>query len=174
MMSARVVQIGLVTSLLLGCSMLQAQEILISDTRDAYEQITAMKSLLAQVDSRAKQIRADYEKTVVPLQAELEQLRKSPGDPAIARQRKAQLLLQIAQQQQSASAAQQALGAANEAAVRKVDQVIAAVEKELLQQRKAKALLHAQDTLYARPDCPCNITAELYRLVNSRLPSITL
>jgi Skp family chaperone for outer membrane proteins len=150
-----------------------AANILISDTRDAFDRVTAMKGLLQQVDARIQAIQSGYERAAAPLSAELEQLRK-PGQTGQNQQRKATLLLQIAGLQKKASLAQQAVGAENEKALAQIDTAISAIESELKKERKADAVLRAQDTLYFNTQCACNITDEIYKRLNVRLPSLAL
>ncbi len=148
-----------------------AENFLISDTRDAYEQVTAIKVLYADVNQRIQSIRSDYEKQVAPLSAELEKLRSQSGD---TRKRKTELLLQIAALQKRASDQQMAIGQANEKALAQIDAQIANIEHELRKERRAIAVVRAQDALYVRGDCECNITPELYKRLNARLPKVAL
>ncbi len=150
-----------------------AASILISDTRDAFDRVNAMKGLLHDVDTRIQAIQTGYELAVKPLSAELEQLRK-PGQNGQNQQRKAALLLQIAGLQKNASLAQQAVGQANEKALAQIDTAIQAIEAELKKERKADAVLRAQDTLYFNAQCACNITNEIYKRLNARLPKLAL
>ncbi len=149
------------------------KNILISDTRDAFTRVNVLKSLLAEVDIRIQGIQKTYEAQVAPLTAELEQLRK-PGQTGQNQQRKAALLLQIAALQKDASVQQQAVGAANEKALAQVDIAIAAIETELKKERAADAVLRVQDTLYFNAKCTCNITEEIYKRLNMRLPKMAL
>ena len=149
------------------------KNILISDTRDAFTRVNALKILLAEVDSRIQAIQKTYELQVAPLSAELEQLRK-PGQTGQNQQRKAALLLQIAALQKNASVQQQAVGKANEKALAQIDIAIAAIEAELKKERTADAVLRAQDTLYFNGKCVCNITEEIYKRLNARLPKMAL
>ena len=145
--------------------------ILISDTRDAYEKAQAIKTLYADVNQRIQRIRSDYEAKAKPLIAELERLRTQKGTQ---QQRKAQLLLQLADLQKQAGNQQQKVGVANEKALARVDIEIAKIEQTLKTERKASAVLHAQEMLYFRADCTCNITEELYLRLNRALPSVAL
>ena len=149
------------------------KNILISDTRDAFTRVNALKSLLAEVDTRIQAIQKSYELQAAPLSAELEQLRK-PGQTGQNQQRKAALLLKIAALQKNASVQQQAVGAANEKALAQIDIAIAAIEAELKKERAADAVLRVQDTLYFNVKCTCNITEEIYKRLNARLPKMTL
>ena len=149
------------------------KSILISDTRDAFTRVNALKSLLAEVDSRIQTIQKSYELQVAPLSAELEQLRK-PGQTGQNQQRKAELLLKIAALQKDASVHQQAVGAANEKALAQIDIAVTAIEAELKKERAADAVLRVQDTLYFNAKCACNITDEIYNRLNVRLPKLTL
>ncbi len=146
---------------------------LISDTRDAFTRVNALKSLLAEVDSRIQAIQKSYELQVAPLSAELEQLRK-PGQIGQNQQRKADLLLKIAALQKDASVQQQAVGAANEKALAQIDTAVIAIEAELKKERAADAVLRVQDTLYFNAKCACNITEEIYSRLNVRLPKLAL
>lgn len=149
------------------------KSILISDTRDAFERVNALKALLAEVDSRIQAIQKSYELEVAPLAAELEQLRK-PGQTGQNQQRKATLLLKIAALQKQASVQQQAIGAANEKALAQIDTAVIAIEAELKKERAADAVLRVQDTLYFNTNCTCNITEEIYKRLNARLPRLAL
>jgi Skp family chaperone for outer membrane proteins len=148
-----------------------AADVLISDTRDAYERVFAMKGLLAQVNQRIQSIQSDYEKAVAPLATELQTLRQTAGQH---QKRKAALLIQIAQLQKRAAADQQIVGSANEKALAQIEAAITRIEAELKSERAASAVLRAQDALYFNAACACNITEEIYRRLNARLPSITL
>ena len=150
-----------------------SKNILISDTRDAFERVNALKSLLVDVDSRIQAIQKSYELEVAPLTAELEQLRK-PGQTGQNQQRKAALLLKIAALQKQASVQQQAIGAANEKALAQIDAAVIAIEAELKKERAADAVLRVQDTLYFNANCACNITEEIYKRLNARLPTLAL
>jgi len=149
------------------------KSILISDTRDAFTRVSALKSLLAEVDSRIQAIQKSYELQVAPLSTELEQLRK-PGQTGQNQQRKAALLLKIAALQKDASVQQQAVGAANEKALAQIDIAVVAIEAELKKERAADAVLRVQDTLYFNAACACNITEEIYKRLNARLPRLAL
>ena len=149
------------------------KSILISDTRDAFTRVNALKTLLAEVDTRIQAIQKTYEQQVAPLSAELEQLRK-PGQTGQNQQRKAQLLLQIAALQKNASVQQQAIGAANEKALAQIDVAVGAIEAELQKERGVDAVLRVQDTLYFNKGCTCNITEEIYKRLNARLPKLAL
>ena len=149
------------------------KNILISDTRDAFTRVNALKSLFAEVDTRIQGIQKTYELQVAPLSAELEKLRK-PGQTGQNQQRKAALLLQIAALQKNVSVQQQAVGAANEKALAQIDIAIAAIEAELKKERAADAVLRIQDTLYFNVECTCNITEEIYKRLNLRLPKMAL
>ncbi len=149
------------------------KSILISDTRDAFERVSALKSLLLEVDTRIQTIQKAYEQEVAPLTAELEQLRK-PGQTGQNQQRKASLLLQIAALQKQASVQQQAVGAANEKALAQIDIAVLAIEAELKKERAADAVLRVQETLYFNASCACNITEEIYQRLNARLPKLVL
>lgn len=149
------------------------KSILISDTRDAFERVGALKSLLLEVDTRIQTIQKAYEQAVAPLTSELEQLRK-PGQTGQNQQRKATLLLQIAALQKQASVQQQAVGAANEKALAQIDIAVIAIEAELKKERGADAVLRVQDTLYFNANCACNITEEIYQRLNARLPKLAL
>ena len=149
------------------------KSILISDTRDAFTRVNALRILLVEVDSRIQAIQKTYEQQVVPLSAELEQLRK-PGQTGQNQQRKAQLLLQIAALQKNASVQQQAIGAANEKALAQIDIAVVAIEAELKKERAVDAVLRVQDTLYFNEACACNITEEIYKRLNARLPKLAL
>jgi Skp family chaperone for outer membrane proteins len=149
----------------------RAENFVISDTRDAYEQVTAIKALFADVNQRIQTIRTDYEKQVAPLTAELEKLRAQPGD---TRKRKTELLVQIAALQKRAGDQQTAIGQANEKALAQIDAQISTIENELRKERNAIAVVRAQDAIYVRGDCECNITPELYKRLNTRLPKVAL
>ncbi len=149
------------------------KSILISDTRDAFTRVNALKSLLVDVDTRIQAIQKSYELKVAPLTAELERLRK-PGQTGQNQQRKATLLLQIAALQKDASVQQQAVGAANEKALAQIDIAVTAIEAVLKKERAADAVLRAQDTLYFNTDCACNITEEIYKRLNVQLPKLAL
>lgn len=159
------------TLLLILSSAASAANILISDTRDAFDQVHALKAVLQEVDQRIQAIQKQYETELSPLSAELEKLREAAGEH---QQRKAQLLLQIAQLQKQTSQRQQAVGKANEKAFAQVDEMVSRIEQELKAEKKADAVLRAQDTLYFNAACPCNITQEIYRRLNQRLPKVTL
>ena len=151
-----------------------AAEVLVIDTRDAFERSVALKALFIEVDSRAKLVREDYEKTALPLTQELEQLRQSGEPPDNTRKRKAELLFALGALQKTAALKQQAIGKANETALAGVEAAITAIESELKQQHGAAAVVRAQETLYYRPDCGCNVTEELYQLLNIRVPKVNL
>lgn len=157
--------------LLMSLHTASAANILISDTRDAFDQVLALKAVLQDVDQRIQAIQKQYETDVAPLSAELEKLREAAGDH---QQRKAQLLLQIAQLQKQTALRQQAVGKANEKAFAQVDDMVSRIEQELKAEKKADAVLRAQDTLYFNSACPCNITQEIYQRLNQRLPKVAL
>jgi Skp family chaperone for outer membrane proteins len=148
-----------------------AANILISDTRDAFDRVQAMKTLLQDVDTRIQSIQQAYEKNLAPLSEELARLRQTAGQN---QQRKAQLLLKIAELQKKAGAEQQAVGKANEKALAQIDATVSTIEAELKKERGADAVLRAQDTLYFNPACRCNITEEIYQRLNARLPKVAL
>ena len=148
-----------------------AASILISDTRDAFDQVQALKTVLQEVDQRIQAIQKQYESEVAPLSTELEKLRQAAGEN---QQRKAQILLQIAQLQKQTALRQQAVGKANEKAFAQIDAMVAKIEQELKTEKRADAVLRAQDTLYFNAQCSCNITQEIYRRLNQRLPKVTL
>ena len=150
-----------------------SKNILISDTRDAFERVGALKALLVEVDSQIQAIQKAYELEAAPLKLELEQLRK-PGQTGQNQPRKATLLLQIAALQKRASAQQQEIGVANENALAQIDRAVIAIEAELKKERAADAVLRVQDTLYFNAKCPCNITEEIYKRLNARLPKLAL
>lgn len=156
-----------------GVSNPTLKSILISDTRDAFTRVNALKNLLIEVDSRIKTIQKTYEQQAAPLTAELEQLRQ-PGQTGQNQQRKANLLLQIAALQKDASLQQQAVGAANEKAFAEIDIAVGAIEAELKKERAVDAVLRLQDTLYFNERCTCNITEEIYKRLNARVPKLTL
>lgn len=149
-----------------------AQSIVVSDTRDAYEKAVAIKAVYAEVNARIQTIRKDFETQSVPLSAELEKLR-GQNDPQ-SKQRKTQLLLQLSELEKQAAAKQQQVGASNEKALAKIDAQISSIEQAIKTERKAHAVLRAQDVLYVRADCPCLITEELYRRLNQQLPKVSL
>ena len=160
-----------VLTLLVFAQCASAANILISDTRDAFDQVQALKAVLLEVDQRIQAIQKKYETDVAPLSAELEKLRAAAGEN---QQRKAQILLQIAQLQKQTALRQQAVGKANEKAFAQIDAMVSTIELELKTERRADAVLRAQDTLYFNAACPCNITQEIYQRLNKRLPKVVL
>lgn len=163
-----------------GCALLcvgssaGATDVLIIDTRDAFERSVALKALFVEVDSRAKLVREAYEVAALPLTQELEKLRQSGEPPDNTRKRKAELLFALSSLQKAAALKQQAIGKANETALAGVEATITSIEAELKKQHGAKAIVRAQDTLYYRADCACNVTEALYQLLNARVPKVTL
>jgi hypothetical protein len=153
-------------------------EVIISDLRDAVTRLQAMKTLFAEVDQKIKRVHEQHAANIKPLQQQLELLRNKPStDQAKAqadRQQKASLLLKIAQFNSNAASEQQKIGAANELAIRKIDAVVAVVERELQAERRAATILRAQDALYFDAQCVCNVTEEIYKRVNARLPKVSL
>lgn len=147
---------------------------LIVDSRDAYERVAALKALFAEVDAKIKAVRGRYESAAQPLQQSLEALKNSGQKPEEMRKQKAQLLLKLADLQKLASLEQQQIGRANEKALAEFDTQMLAIALELQTERGAKAVLQAQDLLYYRADCPCNVTEEIYQRINARLPKLVL
>jgi Skp family chaperone for outer membrane proteins len=147
---------------------------LIVDSRDAYERVAALKALFAEVDVKIRAVRGRYESAAQPLQKSLEALKNSGLKPEDTRKQKAQLLLKLADLQKLASVEQQQIGRANEKALAQFDQQMLAIALELQTERGAKAVLQAQDLLYYRADCPCNVTEEIYKRINARLPKLVL
>jgi Skp family chaperone for outer membrane proteins len=160
-------------SLFALCSSVHAEDFLISDSRDAFTRVQAMKSLLDAVSSRIQTIQKSYEQQAAPIQTELQAARKQASTPA-TQKRKAELLRQLINLQEQAASAQKAVGIANEKALAEVESQISAIEAELKRERGAKAVLRAQDTLYFNPACTCNITEELYKRINARVTQIAL
>ena len=147
---------------------------LIVDSRDAYERVAALKLLFAEVDVKIRAVRARYESAAEPLQNSLVALKNSGQKPDEMRKQKARLLLKLADLQKQASLEQQQIGLANEKALAEFDKQMLAIASELQVERGAKAVLQAQDLLYYRADCPCNVTEEIYKRINARLPKLVL
>lgn len=147
---------------------------LIVDSRDAYERVAALKALFSEVDVKIRAVRGRYESAAQPLQKSLEALKNSGLKPEDTRKQKAQLLLKLADLQKLASVEQQQIGRANEKALAEFDQQMLAIALELQTERGAKAVLQAQDLLYYRADCSCNVTEEIYKRINARLPKLLL
>jgi len=147
---------------------------LIVDSRDAYERVAALKALFAEVDVKIRAVRSAYESAAQPLQQSLTALKNSGQKPEEMRKQKAQLLLKLADLQKRASVQQQQIGRANEKALAEFDQQMLAIAQQLQTERGAKAVLQAQDLLYYRADCPCNVTEEIYKRINAKLPKLVL
>ena len=101
------------------------------DLTDAYEQSTALKGLIVQVDGRMQSIRSAFEAQRDPLLAEIEALKTTKMHVDAQRARKRELLLQLAELEQQAAREQQIVGKANEQATAKVDAQIVQLENEL-------------------------------------------
>ncbi len=152
-----------------------AAEVIVTDLRDAVTRLQAMQTLFAEVDQKIKRVHEQHTANVKPLQQRLDLLRNKPSANAQTdRQQKTALLLQIAQFNNAAAAEQQKIGAANEQAMRKIDAAVQAAERELLIERRASAALRAQDVLYFDARCVCNVTEEIYKRVNAKLPKVQL
>jgi Skp family chaperone for outer membrane proteins len=152
----------------------QTPSALIVDSRDAYARVPALKQLLSEVDQKIRAARGRFEAEAAPHEAALAALKKSGQPPENTRKQKAELLLKIAALQKAASLEQQRIGRANEAALAEFEKQLALVSAEIKRERKASALLMAQDVIYYRPDCPCNVTEEVYKRINTRMPRLTL
>jgi Skp family chaperone for outer membrane proteins len=150
------------------------EQALIVDSRDAYERVAALKALFVEVDLKIRAVRGRFESAALPLQQSLEALKNSGQKPEDTRKQKAQLLIKLADLQKAASIEQQKIGRANELAVAEFDALMLKVALELQTERGAKAVLQAQDLLYYRADCPCNVTEEIYKRINARLPKLAL
>lgn len=150
------------------------EQALVVDSRDAYERVAALKSLFVEVDRKIRAVRGRFESAALPLQKSLEALKNSGQKPEDTRKQKAQLLIKLADLQKAASVEQQKIGRANELAVAEFDALMLKVARELQTERGAKAVLQAQDLLYYRSDCPCNVTEEIYKRINASLPKLML
>jgi Skp family chaperone for outer membrane proteins len=142
------------------------------DLSDAYDRSSALKNLLSEVDVALTAVRSQAATEQKPLQEELEALKTSRLSAEAAKARKRELLLRLAESEKRSALAQQALGAANERASAEVDRVIVAIEQELKQERGAQAILRTQDLLYFKRASAFDLSEELYRRLNQRLPKV--
>lgn len=164
----------LILLLCLCCNRVPAAGIAYIDLADAYESASALKQLIPQLDAAMAAIRTEFEQKRQPLIDEIEALKTSRMHEDARRDIKRQLLLKLAALEQDIAARQQKIAKANEQATTQVDAEIIKIEAELRAEYGLRALLRTQDLLYFDPASPLNLSAELYRRLNARLPSVEL
>lgn len=152
----------------------QALPVAYVDLADAYEQSTALKGLIGQVDGRMQSIRSAFEAKRDPILADIEALKTTKMHVDAQRERKRELLLKLAELEELAAREQQAVGKANEQATGKVEAEVEKLETELKQEYKLVAIFRTQDLLYQPENSPLDLSAELYKRLNTRLPQIEL
>lgn len=158
----------------LGASSVWAVPVAYIDLADAYSESQALQSLIAQVDARMQSIRVAFEEKRAPLLADLEALKTSKMSEEALRDRKRQLLLQLAELENQAAKEQLAVGKANEQATAQVDAEVVKLENELKLEHGLLAIFRTQDLLYQREGNALDLSAELYKRLNQRLPKIEL
>lgn len=141
---------------------------------DAYERSTALNGLIAQVDVRMQAIRKDFEARRTPILADIEALKTTKMHADAQRERKRELLLQLAALEDQAAREQNAVGKANEQATATVDAQIAQLEDELKREHQLQAIFRTQDLLYWPSSSPLDLSTQLYDKLNQRLPEIEL
>jgi Skp family chaperone for outer membrane proteins len=152
----------------------QALPVAYVDLADAYAQSTALKGLIQQVDARMQSIRTAFELKRDPILADIEALKTTKMHVDAQRERKRELLLQLAELEDLAAREQQAVGKANERATEQVDSEVVKLENELKLEFGLLAIFRTQDLLYQRDGNELNLSSELYQRLNQRLPTVEL
>ncbi len=146
-------------------------QVLVVDLGDAYTRSTALAGLLADVDRELKKLADRHRPELLALRREIAQLKKDPGD---TRNRQLAAARRIEAIDAAAEQEEELLAEANQAAIARVNSEIAAIKRELVAEAGATAVLDIQETLYFRPDCPCDYTSKLYDRLNARLPQVAI
>lgn len=141
---------------------------------DAYERSTALKGLLPQLDAAMGRIRTQFDQARAPLSEQLEALKSSRMHEEARLKRKRELLLELAALEQTSTRQQQAIAKANEAATALVDAEIQSLREALKTELGLLAVFPTQDLLYFPAQSPLDLSAELYRRLNERLPELKL
>lgn len=158
-------------ALVMAAAASAAPPVLVVDLSDAYTRSTALAGLLADVDKELKRL-AD---TLRPKRQQLQQsLRELKAQGASTRDEQLKIARQIAELDAASEAAEDHLADANQRAIAEVDAAIAEVKTQLKQSLGARAVLDIQETLYLRPNCPCDVTDQLYARLNEKLPAVQL
>lgn len=155
-------------------AMAQDNRLLLVDLREAYERSTALRQLLIEVDRALTEIAEQHETKTAPLREELTALRQARLHEDEKRKRRASLLLALSEAEEAAQQQAQAIGAANEQAVAKVDATIAQIEESLKTEHGARAVLRAQEVLWFRSGAPFDVTEAVYERLNRQLPKVSL
>lgn len=160
---------------LLAGAALRAEPVAYVNLADAYEQSSALKGLIPQLDAAMATVRSTFETARAPLASAIEELKSADLDEESRLKRKRELLVQLQALEQHSAKRQQAIAKANEQATALVDSEILKIRDELRQELKLKAVFPTQDLLYL-PDkgSPLDLSAELYRRLNARLPELKL
>lgn len=160
---------------LLGAGLLRAEPVAFVDLADAYERSSALKGLIPQLDAAMADVRAQFDSARAPLASALEELKSAELDEDTRLKRKRDLLLKLQSLEQRSAKRQQAIAKANEQSTALVDSEILKIREELKQELRLKAVFPTQDLLY-RPtgSSPLDLSAELYRRLNDRLPQLQL
>jgi Skp family chaperone for outer membrane proteins len=148
-----------------------AAPVLVVDLSEAYTRSTALAGLLAAVDQELQALAQRHRPELERLSAEMRELKQAGTG---TRDRQLQLIRRINEIDTQAEREQERLSEANQRAIAEVDAAIAEVKKLLKSQLGAAAVLDIQETQYVRQDCDCMISDDLYRLLNERLPEVTL
>lgn len=151
-----------------------APVIAVIDTTQAYQRVDALVGLLAQVDQALSDLRARYQRLSEPLRQELAALDRSGLDETERRARKAPIRARLAALERSIADGERALAAANERAIAVVDARIREIAEELKRDYGATHVLRRQEVLYLKPNSAFDLTEELYRRLNARLPNLPL
>ncbi len=148
-----------------------APPVLVVDLSEAYTRSTALAGLLAAVDQELEALSRRHRPELERLSAEMRELKQAG---TATRDRQLQLIRRINEIDTQAEREQERLSEANQRAIAEVDAAIAEVKKRLKSERGAAAVLDIQETQYVRPDCDCLVSDDLYRLLNERLPEVSL
>ena len=148
-----------------------ATPVLVVDLSEAYTRSTALAGLLADVDRELQALSRRHRPELERLTAEMRELKQAGG---ATRDRQLQVIRRINEIETEAEREQERLSEANQRAIAEVDAAIAEVKKLLKSERAVAAVLDIQETQYVRPDCDCLVSDDLYRLLNERLPRVSL
>jgi Skp family chaperone for outer membrane proteins len=144
------------------------------DTADAYQRSTALRDLLPQVNERLAKLQKEFTAQSVGLKRDISNTEMTPMPLELVRSRKASALLKLRELEAKTAIQEHAIGAANERAIAQVDAVVAQIRTELAKEYGATAVLPAQDVLYFKRGAAFDLTDELYKRLNQRLPHVAL
>lgn len=158
-----------------GAGILRAEPVAFVNLADAYEQSTALKGLIPQLDAAMADVRAQFDSARAPLASALEELKSAEIDEDTRLKRKRDLLLKLQSLEQRSAKRQQAIAKANEQSTALVEAEILKIREELKQELGLNAVFPTQDLLYMPAgNSPLELSAELYRRLNARLPRLQL